>query len=169
MMSTSETPNPISLNKDTRRQVADAFDALAHWRDEISAANERCLAKAVDRMAAAQRAIGWPEHAIGAAKAPLLKTAQVQTHMIDQIMDAWERQLKSVHDLSGLPEAQPRAPEPSGSAFGDPVSGMVRLSEMALVPFKLWVEAAEAWQRNWADLMSARTAPHRKRPDEEAD
>jgi hypothetical protein len=169
MVSTSQIPNPMSLNKEARREVAGAFDALAQWRDEIFAANERCLAKAVDRMAAAQRAIGWPDHAIVAAKEPLLKTAQVQTHMIDQIMDAWERQLKSVPDLSGIAEAmRPRVPTPYGSAFSDPVSGMVRLSEMALVPFKLWVEAAEDWRRNWADLMSARTAPPRKDPDEKA-
>jgi hypothetical protein len=166
MMSTSEIPNLITLTKDARQEVASAFDALAQWRDEISAANQRCLARATDRMAAAQRAIGWPEHVIAAAKEPLLKTAEVQTHMIDQIMDAWERQLKSVHDLSDIPEAvKPRAPEPPAPAFSDPVSGMVRLSEMALVPFKLWVEAAEQWQRNWADLMSGRAAPPRQGPD----
>jgi hypothetical protein len=146
--------------------VAGAFDALAQWRDEISAANERCLTKAVDRLAAAQRAIGWPEHTIAAAREPLVKTAQVRTHMIDQIMAAWERQLKPGHDLAGIPgTAKPRASEPSPRAFSDPVSDMVRLSEMALVPFRLWVEAAEQWQRNWAALMSARTGAPRQGPD----
>ncbi len=166
MMSTSEIPTPTMLSKDARRDVAGAFDALAQWRDEISATNQRCLAKAVEQMAAAQRAIGWPEPVIAAAREPLLKTAHLQTHMIDQIMDAWEQQLKSVHDLSGISEAvKPRVPAASGSPFSDPVSEMVRLSEMALVPFKVWVEAAEQWQRNWAALMSARTGPPRQGPD----
>jgi hypothetical protein len=42
---------------------------------------------------------------------------------------------------------------------------MVRLSAMALVPFKLWVQAAEQWQRSWVDLMSARTGPPRRDPN----
>jgi hypothetical protein len=166
-MSTSEIPTPTAtLGKDARREVAGAFDALAQWRDEISATNQRCLAKAVDQMAAAQRAIGWPEPVIAAAREPLVKTAQVQTHMIDQIMDAWEQQLKSVHDLSGIPApAMPRVPAPSASPFGDPVSDMMRLSEMALVPFKLWMQAAEQWQRNWIAIMSARHGPPRRNGD----
>jgi len=161
MISTSERPDLMTLSRTARQEVAGAFDALARWREEIAGANERCLKKAVDQMAAAQRVIGWPEHVIAAAKEPLLKTADVQTHMIDQIMDAWEQQVKSVHDISDLPDAiKPRVPVPSVSAFGDPMSDMMRLGGMALVPFKLWVEAAEAWQRNWANLMmSPRAAP----------
>ncbi len=136
----------------------------------IAAANERCLMKAVDQMAAAQRAIGWSEHVIAAAREPLLKTAQVQTHMIDQIMDAWEQQLKSVPDFSGIAQAlRPRVPLPAGARFGDPVSDMMRLSEMALVPFKLWVQAAEHWQRNWVDLMSPRAGPRRPDPTRPGD
>jgi hypothetical protein len=34
---------------------------------------------------------------------------------------------------------------------------------MALVPFKLWVQAAEQWQRNWVNLMSPRNDPPRRR------
>jgi hypothetical protein len=167
MTSTSEIPSPTTASsKDARPEVAGAFDALAQWRDEIAAANHRCLGKAVDKMAAAQRAIGWPEPVIATAREPLLKTAEVQTHMIDQIMDAWEQQLKSVHDLSGIaPAVRPRVPLPSGAPFGDPLSDMVRLSAMALVPFKLWVQAAEQWQRSWVDLMSARTGPPRRDPN----
>jgi hypothetical protein len=170
MMSTSDIPSPTPISsKDARREVAGAFDALAQWRDEIAAANQRCLGKAIDQMAAAQRSIGWPEPAIAAAREPLLKTAEVQTHMIDQIMDAWEQQLKSVHDLSGIAQAtRPRPPLPGGAPFGDPVSDIVRLSEMALVPFKLWVQAAEQWQRNWVALMSARPVPPRQSNDKGA-
>ena len=135
MMSTSEMPNQTTGSKYPRREVAGAFDALSQWRDEIAAANERCLMKAVDQLATAQRAIGWSEPVIAAAREPLLKTAQVQTHMIDQIMDAWEQQLKSVPDFSGIaPAVRPRVPLPAGARFGDPVSDMMRLSEMALVP-----------------------------------
>jgi hypothetical protein len=176
MTSTSEMPNQTTLSKDARREVAGAFDALAQWRDEISAANQRCLTKAVDQMATAQRAIGWPEPVIAAAREPLLKTAQVQTHMVDQIMDAWEQQLKSVHDLSGIAQAaKPRMPPSAGSPFAYPspfaysMSDMMHMSEMALVPFRLWLQAAEQWRRNWADLMSPRTGPPRQGPTKPGD
>jgi len=168
--SSSEPPNQTASSRDARRAVAGAFDALAQWRDEISAANQRCLATAVDQMAAAQRAIGWPEPVIAAAREPLLKTAQAQTQMIDQITDAWEQQLKSVHDVSGIAHAvRPRAPLPGSSPFADPMSDMARLSEMALVPFKLWVQVAEQWRRNWVDLMSLRAGPLRQDPTRSGD
>jgi hypothetical protein len=35
---------------------------LRQWSDEIDAVNDRCLTKAIDRMTAAQRAMGWPDH-----------------------------------------------------------------------------------------------------------
>jgi len=165
MMSTSEIRNLTSLSKDARQSVTGALNALAQWRDEILSVNERYLKKAVSEMAAAQRAIGWPDHATAAAREHLLKAAKVQAHMIDQIMDAWERQLKSAHSPTGVPEAfRLHMPASSGSAFTDPVSEMMRMGEMALVPFRLWIQAAEAWQRNWADAMSARAEPPQPRP-----
>jgi hypothetical protein len=45
---------------------------------------------------------------------------------------------------------------------------MMRLSEMALVPFKLWMQAAEQWQRNWVNLMSPRNGPPRQGHDKGA-
>jgi hypothetical protein len=38
------------------------------------------------------------------------------------------------------------------SSATDPVSELMRLSEMTLVPFKIWLSATEAWQRGWAEL-----------------
>ena len=157
MLSTSEIRSLTSLNKDARQAVAGAFAALAQWHDEVLAANDRCLTKAVDRMAAAQRALGWPDHATAAARESLLKAAKMHTQTIDQIVDAWERQLKSPRDPAGVPNAF-KLPMPAFSERGlaDPVSDMMRMGEMALVPFKLWVRAAEAWQQNWASAMSSR-------------
>jgi hypothetical protein len=51
------------------------------------------------------------------------------------------------------PESGRRAPEAASrtvtSQFTMPSSEMLRFSEMTLAPFKLWIEAAETWQRNW--------------------
>lgn len=170
MMSASEIRRLTALSKDERQAVAGAFKALAEWRNEILAANERYLEKAVSQMAAAQQAIGWPDHATAAAKESLLKASKVQAHMIDQLMDAWERQLKSSRNPTGAPDAfKVQIPGPAGRALTDPVAGMVRLGTMALVPYKLWIQAATAWQRNWADAMSVRAErPARPRPVKKA-
>jgi hypothetical protein len=157
MMNTSDIRSPTSLSRDARQAVAGAFGALAEWREEVEAANERCLKRALDRMAKAQRAMGWPDEVTAATRESLLEASKVQTHMIDRIVEAWERQLTSSRDPAGVPKAlrSPVAALPP-RALADPVSEMMRMGEMALVPFKLWMRAAEAWQRSWASAVSAR-------------
>jgi hypothetical protein len=157
MMSTFDIRSLTSLSRDARQAVAGAFGALAEWREEIEAANERYMKKALDRMAKAQRAMGWPEQVTTTAKESLFEASKVQRQMIDRIVEAWEQQLKSSGDPTGVPKAlrspMTALPQPP---LADPVSEMMRMGEMALVPFKLWMQAAEAWQRNWASAMSAR-------------
>jgi hypothetical protein len=68
---------------------------VSDWREEITGANERCLPKLLDQMTTIQRAVRWPEHWNAAAREHLVKASKMQTQMIDQIMDAWEQQLKS--------------------------------------------------------------------------
>jgi cellobiose-specific phosphotransferase system component IIA len=150
MMTAPDVGKLRSLSSESRRAVTSAFEALDQWRDEIFSANERCLTKVLDQMAAAHLAAGWPENVTAAAKEHLIKASKVQTQMIDQVMDAWERRLKSQDIARSLPEELTfQMP-----GFSDPVSEMMRLGEMTLVPFKLWIQAAEAWQRHWAASMS---------------
>ncbi|MBO0763334.1 MAG: hypothetical protein J2P50_01885 [Hyphomicrobiaceae bacterium] len=151
-MSAADIDKLASLGGEARQAVTSAFEALEQWRDEIFSANDRCLTKVLDQMTAAHHAMGWPDHAAIAAREYLLKASKMQTHMIDQVMDAWERRLKS---QGGVAEAMRfQTPAFSGPPFADPVSEMLRLGEMTLVPFKLWIQVAEAWQRNWAIAMS---------------
>lgn len=156
MMSTSDIRSLTSLSRDARQAMAGAFGALAEWRQGVEAANQRYLKKTLDRMAKAQRAMGWPEQVAVAARESLIEASKVQMRTIDRIADAWEQQLKSSRDPAGVPKAPwlPAAPLPS---VADPVSDMMRMGEMALVPFKLWMQAAEAWQRNWASAMAGRS------------
>jgi hypothetical protein len=150
MMTAPDVGKLRSLSSESRRAVTSAFEALDQWRDEIFSANERCLTKVLDQMAAAHLAAGWPENVTAAAREHLIKASKVQTQMIDQVMDAWERRLKSQDVARSLPEELTfQMP-----GFSDPVSEMMRLGEMTLVPFKLWIQAAEAWQRHWAASMS---------------
>ena len=146
MMNASDIRNFTWLNGEVRQALMDAVGAVSQWRDEIAVANDRYLTKAIDQVAAAQRAQGWPESVTAATREHLLKASKIQTQMIDQLMGDWEQQLKS----------KGASPDPSLlrlSSAMDPVSEMVRLGEMTLTPFKIWLNAAEAWQRSWVDAM----------------
>jgi hypothetical protein len=109
--------------------------------------------------------MGWPDQFTVAAKEHLTRASKTQTYMIDQVMDGWERQLKASNIPAGLPESfRFQAPALFGSAFTDPVSEMLRLQELTLAPFKLWIHAAETWQRNWADVMSGSATSRPSQP-----
>ena len=165
MMSASDIRKLTSLSSEARQALTGAFEALEQWRDEIFSANERHLTKVLDQMVASQRSMGWPDQFTTAAREHLMKASKMQTHMIDQVMDAWENQLKSPNVPPGLPEGFKFQATPLfGSAFADPMSEMMRLQELTLAPFKLWVQAAEMWQRNWADIMSSSAEQRPSRP-----
>ena len=95
MMPASEIRNFTWLSGEARQALMDAFSAVSQWRDEIASANDRCLTKVLDQVAAAQRAQGWPNSVIVATREHLLKASKLQTQMIDQLMAEWEQQLKS--------------------------------------------------------------------------
>src|SRR5262245_5658437 len=148
-----DIPKLTSLSSDARQAVTEAFDALEHWRNEVRAANERCLAKALDQVANAYRTMGWPEQATKDAKEHFLKAASTQSQMIEQAIELWQQQLKAQDWRSGSTFQTPtpwqfaQAPE------------MMRLSEMTLTPFTLWIEAAQAWQRAWVSTMFGGALP----------
>ena len=104
MMTASDIRELTSLSSESRQTVTGAFEALEQWRDDIFSANERHLTKVLDRLAATQRATGWPDQFATAAREHLLKASKMQTHMIDQVMDAWEHQLKTPNVPLALPE-----------------------------------------------------------------
>ena len=134
-----------SLSSEARQAVTAAFDAMSEWRDETSAANERCLPKLLDQLTTIQRAMGWPDNWNAAAREHLVKASTMQTQMIDQIMDAWVQQLKSPARLQG----SAMLPMPTLSGSNDPMLEMMRFWETMFPPFKFWMQATEQWQRQW--------------------
>ena len=169
MMPASDIRTLTLHNSDARDAVTSAFEALEKWRDEEFAVNERHLTKALDLVAGSQRALGWPDHVATATREYLLKASKIQTQMISQVMDAWEKQLKSSASPPALPEAfQFQMPAPSGSALKDSGSDMLRLQELTLTPFMLWMQAAEMWQRNWAEAMTGSYESRQERPTRRA-
>jgi hypothetical protein len=130
-----------SLPRETRESIKAVFDALSEWRDEASSCTERHGEAVLDKMAAAARAMGWPKELVDASHNHLLQASKAQTHMIDQLMDAWEKQLSSPTPDQFLAQLN----KFSGAGFGTmPMSS----------PLELWMQAAEMWQRNWASAMS---------------
>ena len=79
---------------------------------------------------------------------------EVQIKTIDQMMDAWEEQLKLPNPMSTSPSTMLSKLKPlpgfapTGSLRGDP------FQTAAMNPFQLWAQAADQWQKSWADMMT---------------
>ena len=133
------------LPRDAREAIEAVFDALSKWRDEIGESTERYSETVLDKMADAARALGWPKELVDASHKHLVQASKAQMQTIDQLMDAWKKQLTSpaadqfMAQLRTLP----------GPGFGAmPVSS----------PLDLWIQTAEMWQRNWQSAMSMWTS-----------
>jgi hypothetical protein len=173
MMPVSDIQTLTSHNSDARQAVTSAFEALDKWRDELVSVNERHLTKALDLVASSQRSMGWPDHFTTATREYLLKSSKIQAQMISQVMDAWEKQLKSSASPPSLPEAfQFQMPASSRSTPKDTGSDMLQLQELAMAaplnPFMLWMQAAQIWQRSWAQAMTGSFEPRQERPPRRA-
>jgi hypothetical protein len=133
--------NLTGLSSEERQAVAEAFKALEHWQNEIGAANKRCLTKVLDQVTKAHRASGWPEQVTSATKEHFLKASSIQAQMIDQAMNIWQQQLKAQNWRSAAAGTTVQAS--TRSPFDDEMHS----SRAPLTSFKLWIEAAQAWQR----------------------
>jgi hypothetical protein len=146
--------NPMSvpgLSDEARQAVNAAFDAMSAWRIEMANSNEKNSERVIEKMAAAARALGWPERIVDATRAQLQSITKMQIQMMDQMMDAWEEQIKSpnpmtapsaiLSKLKSLPGASPAGTWANADAFP------------AMNPIQFWVQFAEQWQKAWADAM----------------
>ncbi|HEX5998352.1 MAG TPA: hypothetical protein VFZ16_02970 [Hyphomicrobiaceae bacterium] len=168
MMPASDLRTLTSHDSDARKALTSAFEALDKWREELITINERHLTKTLDLVASSQRSLGLPDHFTTATRDYLLKASKIQTQMIGQVIDAWEKQLKSSAYPGALPEAfQFQMPGPPRSTSRDPGPDTLPLRELAmaapLTPFMLWMQAAEMWQRSWAQAMTGSFEPRQER------
>ena len=139
------------LSNEARDAVNAAFDAMSTWRTETVNNSEKSFERVVDKMAAAARALGWPEGIVDATRAQLQTLTKTQIQMMDQMMDAWEEQIKSpsssaaiVSKLKSLPSFSPVGSWPSATA-----------SQMAAFnPFAVYMQIGQQWQKAWADGMA---------------
>jgi hypothetical protein len=155
---------PTHLSPDARKAVNEAFDAISTWRSETISDCEKNSEQVIGKMAAAARALGWPEKIIDATREQLQNITKVQIESLDRIMDIWEGQIKSP-DLMTAPRAmlQKLKSFPSVGAPG----GWPRTAAsqpMAMNPMQLYAQFAQQWQKGWAEAMAFWTkigTPHR--------
>src|SRR5262245_63195005 len=82
------------LSYKARDAVNAAFEAMSTWRSEIANNSEKNIKRVIEKMAAAAAELGWPEQIVDTARTQLQNLAEMQTKTMDQIVDAWEEQLK---------------------------------------------------------------------------
>jgi hypothetical protein len=145
MANSSDFKNIAGMTKEMRDRVVAAFDELSNWRDEIETANERCLGKVLDQTSAVARSMGWPDEAVKTTREYLQHTAKVQTQLIDQLIEGWKQQLKSPLAPIAIP---PGLPGQTSDAFMTKMAGAMKDFD-AFAPWKMWLQAAEMWQRTW--------------------
>jgi hypothetical protein len=147
------------LSDEPRQAVNAAFDAMSAWRIETANSNEKNSEQVIEKMAAAARALGWPEQIVDATRAQLQSITKMQI----QMMDIWEEQIKSPNPMTApsamlsklkhLPGASPAGTWPNTDAFAG----------AAMNPMQFWVQLAEQWQRAWADAMGRASGGQRRR------
>jgi hypothetical protein len=153
----SEPGKPVSgLSDEARQAVNAAFDAMSAWRIDTAKSNEKNSEQVIEKMAAAARALGWPEQIVDATRAQLQSITKMQIQMMDQLMDAWEEQIKSPNPLTA-PSAMlsklkslpgvPAGTWPNPDAFAG----------AAMNPMQFWAQLAEQWQKAWAYAMGIDT------------
>ena len=126
---------------DTRKAFAAVADALAEWREEFSEAAERHSHAVAEKLGDAARSVGWPNEVVEASQTHLTQMGRMQLQMMDQVIEAWQQQLKSpaaAEFMSALRSA----------------GGASALAPTMRTPWQLWLDATLAWQRNLASAWS---------------
>ena len=151
---TSRNFNPMlprGLSDEARKAVNAAFDAMSTWRTETVNNSEKNLERVIDKMAAAARALGWPEDIADATRGQMQSITKMQIQMMDQMMDAWEEQIKSPSPSSAILSKLKSWPALS-PACGWPSAVTSQMA--AFNPFGIYMQIAQQWQKACADTMA---------------
>jgi len=139
------------LSDEVRRAVNDAFDAMSAWRIEAAKNNEKNSEQVIEKLAAAARALGWPEQIVDATRAQMQSITKMQIQTMDQMMDAWEEQIKSPNPMTGSPMLSKLKPLPGvGPAGAWPSANALAATN----PMQFWMQWVEQWQKACADAMA---------------
>ena len=139
------------LSDEARRAVNDAFDAMSAWRIETAKNAEKNSEQVIEKLAGAARALGWPEQIVDATRAQMQSITKMQIQTMDQMMDAWEEQIKSPNPMTGSPMLSKLKPLPGvGPAGAWPSANALAATN----PMQFWMQWVEQWQKACADAMA---------------
>jgi hypothetical protein len=150
-------PAFAKLGDDTRKSVAQAFDAMSDWRKELAEMGEKNSNAVFDKMADAAKALGWPTDFVELSRKQMMSASKLQLQAIDQVMHVWEKQLTSLGSMPEMPKfpGMPNFPGMTGSPMGGGFQGFPDLASSPMAPLQMWMQAAEMWQKTWQQAMSS--------------
>jgi hypothetical protein len=67
-----------NLSDEARKAVNETFDAISNWRIETLSNSEKNSGQVIEKMAAAARALGWPEQAVDTTREQLQNITKMQ-------------------------------------------------------------------------------------------
>jgi hypothetical protein len=140
----------LGLSDEARKAVNAAFDAISTWRTETVNTSDKNLERVIDKLATAARALGWPEEIADSARAQMEGIVKAQIQMMDQMMDAWEEQIKSPNSSSAMLSKLKSLPSLSA---GGSWPGSITSQMAAFNPFGIYMQIAQQWQKAYADAM----------------
>ena len=138
--------------------------APSTWRIETTNSSEKNCEQVIEKMAAAARALGWPEQIVDATRAQLQSIAKMQIQTMDHMMDAWEEQIKSPNPMTASPSAMlSKLKSLSSFSTADSWPNADAFAGAAMNPMQFWVQLAEQWQKAWADAIGVGVGGQRRR------
>ncbi len=149
--------NAAGVSEEVRSALKSAFEAMCDWRSDAANMAERHGNKVFDKMGTAAKAMGWPPELVDMTRQQMQQASKMQLQVLDQIMDAWETQVKSPG--AGFPAGGSVTPFQFPN-FGN-FPGMPDLKEMPdfagmpTAPLQFWMQAAEMWQKSWQQALSS--------------
>ena len=149
---TTRNFNPMlapGLSDEARKAVKAAFDAMSTWRTDIVNDNEKNIERVIDKIAAAARALGWPEEIADTTRVQMQTINKMQLQMMDHMMDAWEGQLSSPNSPSSI-LSKLRSSPPLSPAGSWPFAATSQMAD----PFGVYTQIAQQCQKAWVDAMA---------------
>jgi hypothetical protein len=142
------------LSSRAQDAVNAALEAMSSWRSEAAESSEKNMKRVIGKMAAAAAELGWPEQIVDTARTQLQNLAEMQIKTMDQMVEAWEEQVKSTNSASPsalLNKLKSTSSLPGGWPGGD------AFQMGATNPLQFWMTFAGQWQKAWTDMMTTWT------------
>jgi ribonuclease D len=142
------------LSSRAQDAVNAALDAMSSWRSEAAESSEKNMKRVISKMAAAAAELGWPEQIVDTARTQLQNLTEMQIKTMDQMVEAWEEQLKSTNSAS--PSAMlSKMKSSAGSPASFPGADVFQMGMTS--PLQFWMTCAGQWQKAWTDMMTTWT------------